>query len=221
METSSLVNRSENLKALLEKAKSGDSLRIVCYGNSITNGFSVGSFGEVDHPYPQVLQKLLRARFAQENIYVINQGHNGWRSDQGLHQLPSLVLAASPDLVILMFGINDAYSGFSSERYGQYMQEMVKTLRENDIEVLLLTPTPISTNFNKNVLNYHAILEQIADNQKISVFNLYRAIVDRAAQESIAWAKILPDQVHFGDQYYAWIAEAIDHFFETLLDNEK
>ncbi|NJO02882.1 MAG: SGNH/GDSL hydrolase family protein [Bacteroidia bacterium] len=110
-----LASHHTGLDSLITLMKQGEPVKIVCYGNSITHGYRVGSFGQVAHPYPEVLEERLQNQFKNPHIRVINEGHNGWRSDQALASLPSLVLKQLPHLVIVKFGINDAYSQFSGD----------------------------------------------------------------------------------------------------------
>ncbi len=84
-----------------------DKYRIVCFGDSIT-------FGE-DLPYhqsyPAVLAGLLRDRYPNLDMEVINAGIGGHTSVQGLARLERDVLWYKPHLVIVAFGINDGHLG--------------------------------------------------------------------------------------------------------------
>jgi lysophospholipase L1-like esterase len=84
-----------------------DKYRIVCFGDSIT-------FGE-DLPfhqsYPAVLASLLRERYPDLDVEVINAGIGGHTSVQGMARLERDVLWYKPHLVILGFGINDGHLG--------------------------------------------------------------------------------------------------------------
>lgn len=201
-----------DLDTIIQAMQQGDSIRIVCYGNSITNGFKVGSYQRVAHPYPESLEKLLQKQYQNPHIQVINEGHNGWRSDQAQTQLKQLVIQKKPDLVTIMFGINDAYSNFSTDYYEKKIVQMIQQLREEKITVLLLTPTPIITPFNNQVHTYVELLKEIAKEQEVAFFNVYEAVSRRREKEKVAWENLLPDEVHFADDKYKWIAEEIYEF---------
>ncbi|TAE08336.1 MAG: SGNH/GDSL hydrolase family protein [Bacteroidetes bacterium] len=184
-------------------------LKVVCYGNSITNGFKVGSAGKVANPYPETLAKLLQTRYPQAQIIVKNEGHNGWRADQALNAVGKLVLPEKPDWVVLELGINDAYSNFSPAVYVQYMKQLVQTLKQNNIKVLLLTATPIATKYHEKVLAYHAPLRALAESEGCAFLDLSTYIAQRAEKEQFTTETLLPDDVHLADDQYAWIADAI------------
>lgn len=85
-----------------------DKYRIVCFGDSIT-------FGE-DLPYhqsyPAVLASLLREKYPDLDVEVINAGIGGHTSVQGLARLERDALWYKPHLVVLGFGINDGHLGY-------------------------------------------------------------------------------------------------------------
>ena len=214
LEKLDLKHITTNLKSLKGALKNKKPLKIICYGNSITFGFKVGSAAGVDHPYPIVLEGLLQKEFDHPNLQVINEGHNGWRSDQALANLRTLVIQEKPDWVILMLGINDAYSGFPPKYYLRYMSQIVDMLQAAQIQVLLMNPTPILTEFNGKVLEYSPLLHKMAQEKNFAFFNLYQSVLDKKSKSSLSWNQILPDEIHFADDQYAWIAEAV---FEFLL----
>lgn len=210
---SSSINQNmlSHLESIIKAMQSGDSVRWLCYGNSITHGYRVGSFGQVKYPYPEVLETMLQEKYANPNIFVINEGHNGWRSDQALHNLESMVLSQTPDIVSIMFGINDAYSNFSLEFYKMNMQGMIDRLLKANISVLLLSPTPIHTPFDSMVSDYGEVLSQIAQEEQIAWINVNQALRRRLEYEEMTLASILPDDIHLADERYRWIAECIFH----------
>lgn len=216
IEYSQLSNLDNGLKEVLNKIKNGDTVKIVCYGNSITNGYKVGTYGRVANPYPETFKKLLKTKFKNNQIQVINEGHNGWKSNQALQNIKTLVLDKKPDLVTLMFGINDAYSNFSLDFYKSQMETMIEKLQAENIVVLILTPTPILTEFNGKVLAYIEVLKTIAKEKKIAFLNLNKGIVQKAQVEKVDLKKMLPDDVHFADDKYAWLGELIFEFFISL-----
>jgi lysophospholipase L1-like esterase len=187
----------------------GKPIKIVCYGNSITYGFKVSNAGKVANPYPETLTKLLQTRYPQAQIILKNEGHSGWRADQALNAVGKLVLPEKPDWVILELGINDAYSGFSPAVYAQYMKQLVQTMKQQNIKVLLMTATPIATKYHEKVLAYHAPLRALAESEGCAFLDLSTYIAQRAEKEKFTTETLLPDDVHLADEQYAWIADAI------------
>ncbi|MCU0446589.1 MAG: GDSL-type esterase/lipase family protein [Microscillaceae bacterium] len=204
-----LPNHSPNRSVLQAQLASGNPVKIICYGNSITRGYKVGSFDTVAQPYPQVLQKLLAAHYQNSAIQVINQGHNGWRSDQGKLNLTDLVINQKPDWVILEFGINDVYSGFSKQVYQKYMQLIINELQKNKCQIILCSPTPILSSYNSKLLEYSQVLAQLAQQNQCSFVHWHQWISQKAEQAQTKPEDLLPDDIHFADDKYAWLAQAI------------
>ena len=209
VKTTCLKHLRGSMDKFLAALQKGDSTKLLCFGNSITNGYKVGSFGTVTNPYPYVLEKLLKKKYPNAALKVIKEGHNGWRSDQGAKNLDKLVIAKKPDFVTLMFGINDAYSGWSTTFFQQQMERIITKLKAQNIEVIILGFTPFTTSYNDKAINYLPVLKNLAQKHSCGFINLHQAILERAQKDNLDLDKVFPDEVHFGDEYYALIAEEI------------
>lgn len=209
-----LSTKPANLTELRKTMKSGKEVKIVCYGDSITYGFEDVKNAPY-HPYPQTLETLLIKKYKNQNISVINEGHGGWRSDHAVNKATELVLSQKPDVVLLDFGINDAYSDFTEAYFKKKMIELVKSVKKDGALVVILSPTPINTNKSNIVKAYIPILEAIAKEQKVLYFDLHNAILKRTIKEKKKLSDILPDNIHFSNEYYAWIAEEIFKFLNN------
>lgn len=211
--------KMEKLENIIEEMRQGKAVNILCFGNSITNGFKVNGFGQVDLPYPQHLEDLLRKKYENDSISVINEGHNGWRCTEALPYLPRILEENSPDLIIMMFGINDAYSSYRPDYYALRMEKMIQLIQEKECALILMNPSPIATHLNTRVLAYTPVLQELARKYEISFFNLYEGILARAKAEEISLEILLPDQVHLADDQYAWIGDLIfESFFQQTKD---
>ncbi len=207
---------NKNTKDTFFNAKKNPKIpfKIVCFGNSITRGFKVGSYQAVEKPYPKILLNLLKKDISQ--IEVLNEGHNGWRTDHALNNIQTKVLDKNPQIVLLEFGINDAYSNFSLALFEKNILNILKILQQKNIIPVLLTPTPITSKFKEQVEKYCEVLQKISKEQDISLINLQKEITQKAINEKISKKKLLPDDVHFGDEFYAWIGESV-----FLMVNDK
>ena len=212
-----------SLKSLKERAVLGqDSIKIVCFGNSITYGFWVGAASQatlqvakqVDKPYPQELAVMFGTKYPKILLEVVNEGHNGWRSDQALTNFDNLISPQKPHLLILKFGINDAYSGFTQTMLKKNLTEIIKKAKKEKILVLLLTPTPTDTPQNAIIAGYVPIIQAVAKEQKVYFLDTHQAIINKMNEKKLSLAQILPDKVHLDSQYYEWIAEAVFDFIE-------
>lgn len=100
-------NSSRGLRGpeLSDGPKPRGALRILCVGDSVTFGFNV----DQNDSYPERLQALLRERFPQRQIEVINAASPGWSFVQGLLYLEREGLTLQPDVVIMAHGPNDRF----------------------------------------------------------------------------------------------------------------
>jgi len=73
--------------------------RIMCLGESTTAGGK--------ESYPAQLEEILNQRFPEKHFSVINKGKNGVSTAYILAQLQNNLQTYSPDMVIVMMGIND------------------------------------------------------------------------------------------------------------------
>ncbi|RFB15301.1 hypothetical protein DZB84_12910 [Bacillus sp. HNG] len=208
------VSISEHEYSIIEKLNYKQPVTIVAYGDSITWGYdrdTRGNVSQVQHPYPKVLEKQLRKKYGYNKINVINKGHPGWTSIQALENLEEEVLNYHPDLVISMFGINDArghmkYSPNALpvpvDHYKENNRQILQKLKENGIEVVVISPTTITNNKNngkKTQVYYITAIKSLAQEEKIQYVN----------GGDISIHGNLYDGIHFKAEKYRLIAEKL------------
>ena len=103
---------------------------IVAFGDSLTAGFGA----ESGYSYPDFLQKDLDA--AGLEWHVVNAGVSGDTTTDGVNRLGE-VLDAKPSVVILEFGGNDGLRGLPLETTRANLEQMVKTLHDAGVTVIL------------------------------------------------------------------------------------
>ncbi|MFC2098616.1 SGNH/GDSL hydrolase family protein [Bacteroidota bacterium] len=127
------------------KFKDGD---IVCFiGNSITHGGAYHAF----------LQIFCATRFPDAEVEYYNCGIAGDVANGMIRRLDEDVLTHQPDYAFIMTGMNDVQRGLYSraeadqetldqrqkalENYYVKTEEMVKMLMENNVRIILMTPS--------------------------------------------------------------------------------
>jgi lysophospholipase L1-like esterase len=107
-------------------AAKGDSFRIATLGDSRTMAEGV----PFEQLYPRKLELLLR-RGRGGRPEVINGGVSGYSSHQGLVQLERDLLPCRPDVVTVLFGINDQDrdQGVTDREKARYFDSPLTTLR--------------------------------------------------------------------------------------------
>ena len=87
----------------VELEKPADTMRIVTLGDSRTMAEGVG----FERLYSRRLESLFRTSDFGRRVEVINGGVSGYSSYQGRVQLEKKLLAYQPEIVTVLFGIND------------------------------------------------------------------------------------------------------------------
>src|SRR5260370_35766670 len=103
---------------------------IVAFGDSLTAGYGAGP----GPSYPDLLQKDLDR--AGIRWRVVNAGVSGDPTTDGVNRL-SEVLSYKPRIVILEFGGNDGLRGLPIEITRANLNQMVETLRNAGVSVIL------------------------------------------------------------------------------------
>ncbi len=111
------------------KIKNTDSQgsNIICFGNSITEG--VGATANTS--YPAYLSRIVDAP-------IINAGHAGDTTADGLRRIERDVLSRNPYLVIVEFGANDFLRHIPKEKTFQNLKEIISCIQDKGAMVVLL-----------------------------------------------------------------------------------
>ncbi len=89
---------------LRRKLLAGESVRVVCFGDSVTGVYyHTGS----RRAYTDMLGIALRQFAPQAKVEMINAGISGNTTENALARIDRDVIAHRPDLVTVMFGLND------------------------------------------------------------------------------------------------------------------
>lgn len=90
-------------------AKPAETLRIICYGDSNTDGPLGGG------AWPEALDEVLRQAGAPRRVEVLNAGVTGYSSYQGERRFGQDVDTYHPDVVLISFGWNDAANAIGAD----------------------------------------------------------------------------------------------------------
>jgi acyl-CoA thioesterase-1 len=110
-------------------------LEVVALGSSSTAGTGASSPAMT---YPAQLATLLRRRFPDVAIEVVNKGVPGETVGQNLARLERDVLALRPDLVIWQVGTNDALRGIDPATVAAQLKEGIARIEAGGGEVVLM-----------------------------------------------------------------------------------
>lgn len=135
-------------------------MTIVCLGDSTTAGTPYfespveappDGRGDETGSYPY----WLRQRHADWKIH--NRGVNGERSDQIAARFDRDVLAARPDVVVIIAGVNDIYQGRTADHVTAQLASMYERARSGRIAVIGGTIVPYNTATPEQNARMHAV----------------------------------------------------------------
>lgn len=149
----------EIIKKISEKAKNipgvkaptiaflGDSVTQGCFELFMENEKWFGSVYDYKNVYHARVKEMLGILFPSAPINIINAGVGGESAKDGLARLSRDVLAYSPDLTVVCFGLNDCCFGEQNlENYIDSLKGIFEKLREAGSEIIFMTPNMMNTN---------------------------------------------------------------------------
>lgn len=132
----------EFLPKTMAKLRSGEPLRILAWGTSVTHGYD--ELKNSDRWQEQFVRRL-KERFPKANITLLTNGWGGRNTADFLaapesdtcHHYPASVVGVKPDLIISEF-FND--SGYNQEMFEQIYPRLLKDFRNAGAEWLVIIP---------------------------------------------------------------------------------
>ncbi|WP_395736678.1 SGNH/GDSL hydrolase family protein [Prosthecobacter sp.] len=172
-----------------------EPVRIVCIGDSIT-GVYYHSGGR--RAYPEMLQLALQQLYPQAQVSVHNAGRSGDTTTGGLKRLEADVLSHKPQLVTIMFGMNDLV-GTSVEVFKKNLREMITRCRNAGAEVLLCTQNSIVETPQRpcaRLAEFTQAIRETAKDESLVVADCFAAFEAVHGADPAEWDLLLSDTIH-------------------------
>lgn len=158
----------------------GDSVTHGAFEFVDTDGKSGYHIYDFEAVYHNKLKKMLSKLFPTAPLNTINAGIAGTSASFGLKRLERDVLRYSPDLVVVCFGLNDAFSGIEGiEVYADALRNIFKKLKDANIEIIFMTPNMMNTYISPKIAN-EEMLNVSATTEKIQNSGLFDKYIDAA-----------------------------------------
>ena len=113
-ETGIDIRLSTLIDSIKWRLRNKEKVTIVCFGSSTTYG------NYPEYSYPQFLQDTLCKYYENNNITVLNFGRGGWTMKDAYNAIDTLLQNQKPDIVTLMFGVNDYGASVPISDYERY-----------------------------------------------------------------------------------------------------
>jgi lysophospholipase L1-like esterase/dienelactone hydrolase len=194
-----------NTRARLE---SGQPTRIVAFGDSITGTYyhSGGLRG-----WAELTAVALERHYPKARVELINAGISGHTTQLGLNRIDRDVLAHQPQLVIVMFGMNDV-ARLPLDTFIANTRTIVEKCRAVGAEVALCTPNTVVDNPERSIAKLAELSQRVRDLAKELNTGLADCFADTEAlrqNHDSLWRVTLSDAIHPNLHGHRHMAETV------------
>lgn len=201
-ETSRLANVSNSLE-------SGEAtVRAVCFGDSIT-GVYYHTGGR--RAWCDMLGIALSKIYPKAQIQMINAGISGHTTSQGLARMEKDVLAHKPQVVVVMFGMNDVVRT-KVEQFEANLRTIVRRCRESGAAVVLCTPNSVYPNPTRpmtRLTQFAQIVRDVAADMSVRLADCFAAYEEIRQKDVTRWRLLMSETIHPGMNGHKLVAEVI------------
>lgn len=155
-------------------------MKVVCFGNSLTYGYLVNK-GYIDY---------LKEYFPETNF--INSGIPGDTAYDGLMRIEYSVLKHNPDLTIIEFGVNDAFSGFTVNSFKNNLQRIIDKIK--GIKILMIPHRLYHETDQKIAKPFYDAIKDIAISNNLSYIDV--------SKHKLTEKELLSDMLHPNEKGY-------------------
>lgn len=194
------------IRANLENGR--EPVKIVCFGDSVT-GLYYHTGGE--RTYTDMLGIALRQIYPKAKVAMINAGISGHTTVNALARIEKDVLAKQPDLVTVMFGLNDM-TRVPIEIYEENLGKIIAQCRAIGAEVVLCTPNAVITTKARPVEKleqYCEVVRKVAKETGVPLCDSFTEFEKMRGRDPIGWRLTLSDEIHPNMTGHKGIAEQL------------
>lgn len=170
-------------------------VKIVCLGDSVT-GIYYHTGGR--RAYPEMVALGLKRIDPDAQITLINAGISGHTTANGLARLQTDVLDHKPDLVTVMFGLNDMKRVPLAD-FQANLKTIIERCRGIGAEVLLCTPNGVIDTADRprtKLAEYNQAMQEVGRQTKTPVCDVYAAYEALRASDPLAFRLLCSDEIH-------------------------
>ncbi len=174
----------------------GAAVKIVCFGDSITG---VYYHTGARRSWCDLLGIALAKIHPLAQVQMINAGISGNDTAAALKRMEHDVLRHAPDLVVVMFGMNDVRSQ-TPESFRRNLGDIVDRAQRGGAEVLLLTPNAIGSEDPvrppARLREYAQMVRDVARERSLPLVDTYSVYAAVLATDRRAWERLMSDNIH-------------------------
>jgi len=185
-----------------------EPVRVVCLGDSVT-GVYYHTGGR--RAYPEMVEVALRRLYPNAQLEVFNAGISGNTTVDALKRLDADVLAHKPQLVTVMFGLNDV-TRVPLEEYEANLTTIIRKCREASADAALCTPNAVTDTPSRptaKLVEYIAGIWRVSEREQVPVVDCYAACEAVRAGDPFKWMMLMSDEIHPNMMGHKLLAETI------------
>lgn len=213
---------------------SGDTLVVVCLGNSTT-----APRKNLQEPYPERLEYLLRSKGIPARVHNAGKGgsHAGTLADNAFHRIAhgtdrfrSDALSLKPDWLVVAFGINDSWQDkgrgapprIPLPRFRECLTAFVHSMDSIGGRTLILGPNPLGNRYehfrHRQLDRYRRAACHVARRTGAVWVDKHPAFRQACRQSGRPLDSLLLDGMHPNDQGHALVASIL---LQSILDHQR
>ena len=189
------VSQNSAFPQTVKKLKAAERAKIVCFGDSVTGVYyHTGS----RRAYTDMLGIALEKTYPDAKLEMINAGISGHTTVNALARIERDVLKHQPDLVTVMFGLNDM-TRVPLEQYRENLKSIVKQCRDAGAEVLLCTPNSVISTSGRPVEKleqYCDVVREVCKEMQVSLCDQYQLLNAVRDEDALSWRLMMSDEIH-------------------------
>jgi len=185
-------------------------MRILIRGGSIAAGVGV-SRGYAD---------ILRERYAPRVAEVINRSRPKETSFEGIETFPSDIEPFAPKILILHFGIDDAFSAVYRSEFKENLVRMIRRARESfRPDIFLLTSHTFDDPHETDAVNiYYRTIREVAVDLSCEMVPVHTAWAGYLLEQGIPNGSLLQDDVRLpNEEGHALYASILAGYLDRTL----
>lgn len=194
------------MKAVMNKALSGKSIKVAFIGGSITAG-AASTTSETCYAY--LVYRWWENRFPNTQIQYINAGVGATTSQFGVARVEQDVLSTQPDMVFAEFSVNDENSDFYKETFEGLIRKIL--LSSNQPALFMFNNV-----FYNNGVNAQIVHNQIGKYYDLPIVSMKESIYYMIEQGIISNTDISSDNLHPNDLGHELVAGVIKNLLDKI-----
>lgn len=191
-----------------KKLLSGKPIKVVCFGDSVTGVYYHSGSRRA---YTDMLGLALQRVSGNTNVVMINAGISGHTTVNALARIDRDVLAHKPDVVTVMFGLNDM-TRVSLDDYRANLKTIVAKCRSAGAEVVLATPNNVIDTASRptnKLVKYCDVVREVSRELSVPLCDTCQQLDGTRTMSPFDWRLLMSDSIHPNMAGHKKIAEQL------------